>query len=280
MILPLALALVTFHFAPTIQAFGPVLSTPHLQQRNNARLTRGQLQVRIPLYKEDNDEDEYDNEEPTQDNNFLGLEVPSNIMEFKSPSFMENFQLPDFSGFSLERDFGNFDVSQVVENLFPSNAQLGERGEVYFGLQVALILSILLGGIPFLGGTLMAILGPASLLGGLITAGLSVVDLGSDSLSPFPATTSTSSLKTSGIYQEMRHPMYSGLLLTMFGLALLTNSADRMLLTGALFLLLDKKVEKEEEFLTQSFPEEYSAYQQQVPEKFIPKTFLEQLPWN
>ena len=89
---------------------------------------------------------------------------------------------------------------------------------------------------------------------------LSVLDLGSDNLSPFLAVTRTNTLKTDGIYQELRHPMYAGLLLTMFGLAVVTASPDRFLLAALLAYVMEVKTEKEEEFLMKQYPQEYAAY--------------------
>lgn len=184
---------------------------------------------------------------------------------------------------SMEVDFSNIkmmDFGTVLKNLNDDSVAFGDKGEFYFIAQALLVVCIVLGGIPFVGDALSVLLGPVSILGGLGVAALSVLDLGSDSLSPFPATTSTSTLKTTGIYQELRHPMYTGLLLIMLGLAIATDSATRLVLTLVLGYLLEIKSTKEEEFLVQRFPAEYKDYQQTVTEKFFPKTIMKQLPWN
>lgn len=172
-----------------------------------------------------------------------------------------SFSMPDVSSWtSMQVDFSNFDIDTVVTNVLQSDKPLGQRGELYFIAQAALILCILLGGVPVIGDSLKVLLGPSCLLGGIAIAALGLVDLGSDSLSPFPATTETSTLKTLGIYKEMRHPIYSGLLLFSFGLTILTNSADRLILTVALAYLLEVKSNKEEEYLMESFSEDYEKY--------------------
>ena len=171
---------------------------------------------------------------------------------------MPDISMPDFS--KITDSLASYDVGTVVSNLSSSNEELGNRGEAYFVAQAALILFILIGGVPVIGEPLQSVLGPSLLLGGLAIAGLALVDLGADSLSPFPAPPQTATLKSSGIYGQMRHPMYTGLLTVMAGLSLWTNSADRLLLTALLWYLVEVKSDKEEEFLMKQFPGEYAKY--------------------
>ena len=84
------------------------------------------------------------------------------------------------------------------------------------------------------------------MLGGFVVALASLGDLGSDSLSPFPAPPRGAILKTDGIYARMRHPLYTGLIMIMAGLSIATNNADRLLLTAVLWYLLEIKSDKEE----------------------------------
>ena len=122
--------------------------------------------------------------------------------------------------------------------------------------------------------------GPGLLLGGLVVALASLGDLGSDSLSPFPAPPRGASLKTDGIYAQMRHPLYTGLLMVMAGLSIATNNADRLLLTAVLWYLLEIKSDKEEDFLTQEYGQEYMDYKEAVPGKFVPADLFDDMPWN
>jgi protein-S-isoprenylcysteine O-methyltransferase Ste14 len=94
--------------------------------------------------------------------------------------------------------------------------------------------------------------GPGLLLGGTVIALKAFGDLGSDSLSPFPSPPSGASLKMDGVYGQMRHPMYTGLLMVMAGLSIASNSADRLLLTALLWFLIDIKAYKEEGTLCQA----------------------------
>ena len=181
---------------------------------------------------------------------------------FEMPNFdMKDVSLPDFS--SSLSSLGDYNFGTVLENA-SSQDELGSRGEEYFAGQAALILCILIGGVPFVGDALRSILGPGLLLFGIAIAVLSLADLGSDSLSPFPKPTKTATLKTSGIYAEMRHPMYSGLITLLLGLSLWTNSADRLLLTALLWYFIDIKSSKEEEFLTEKFPNEFDSYKVRI----------------
>lgn len=152
----------------------------------------------------------------------------------------------------------SYKMGEVWQNI--KEGELGKRGEAYFFGQAALILCIVVGGVPVIGAPLRFLLGPSLLLAGVVAALYSVVDLGSDSLSPFPKPASKGLLKTTGIYEEMRHPMYTALLSFLSGLALVTNSADRVLLTGFLWYLLEVKSDKEEDFLVEQYGQAYLDY--------------------
>lgn len=136
--------------------------------------------------------------------------------------------------------------------------EFGTRGEAYFVAQAALVVCIALGGIPFVSDFANMILGPGLLLIGAGTILISLQDLGS-SLSPWPVPPDDGELKTQGIYAQCRHPMYAGVIATLLGLSLLTGSADRLLLTGLLWYVLDVKTDKEEEGLKEKYPD-YSEY--------------------
>jgi protein-S-isoprenylcysteine O-methyltransferase Ste14 len=71
-------------------------------------------------------------------------------------------------------------------------------------------------------------------------------------------------LKTDGIYRDLRHPSYSGLLLAMIGWALLFRSALGLTLNVPLFLLLLSRMADEEKFLEAEFGEQYRAYRRKT----------------
>lgn len=76
-----------------------------------------------------------------------------------------------------------------------------------------------------------------------------------------------------GIFQKIRHPMYLGLILTFFGLAIAWGII-LMLIPAILFSILAIIIAlKEEEFLLNKFGSEYEGYMRRVHWRFIPKIF-------
>ena len=179
---------------------------------------------------------------------------------FKMPESMPDI---DFSG-AQEMLNRALDVDSITANLQAAmkntNAgEFGTRGEAYFAAQAALVVCVALGGIPYVSDVANLFVGPGLLLIGVGMVLLSLQDLGS-SLSPWVAPApDNGELKTQGIYAQCRHPMYAGLLSTLLGLSVLTGSADRLLLTGLLWYVLEVKTDKEEEGLKEMYPE-YSSY--------------------
>jgi protein-S-isoprenylcysteine O-methyltransferase Ste14 len=181
---------------------------------------------------------------------------------------MPEFDLPkvDFSDFgdAVTKSLGN--LSNFGDNFdqIKANVMEGEflkRGEEWFATQAFLVLCIIFGGVPVIGNTLMLLGGPGLLLAGVYVLLVSVSDMGG-SLSPWlkPPASPESELITSGLFAKMRHPVYSGLLSTMAGLSLLSGSADRLLLTGILFYVLDVKSAKEEQAMLEQYGSDYSNY--------------------
>lgn len=168
------------------------------------------------------------------------------------------------------------EFQKVITNI--SSGELGSRGEIYFAIQAVLFLCILYGNIPVLGDVLTFLFGPVACLAGVAVAALGLKDLGSN-LSPFPKVPENTELVQTGIFAEIRHPIYAGLLCFSLGLSIWTGSAMRMLLTGALWLLLEKKSDYEEASLIETF-DGYTEYKKKVTGKFFPARLLESLPFN
>lgn len=78
-------------------------------------------------------------------------------------------------------------------------------------------------------------------------------------LSPFPTPKSNARLIETGLYSGIRHPIYTGIMLTGFGLALGTDSGFRLILSVLLLILFYYKSKYEENRLSKKFPE-YTAY--------------------
>eukprot|EP00189_Rhodosorus_marinus_P013368 CAMPEP_0184737374 /NCGR_PEP_ID=MMETSP0315-20130426/173_1 /TAXON_ID=101924 /ORGANISM="Rhodosorus marinus, Strain UTEX LB 2760" /LENGTH=266 /DNA_ID=CAMNT_0027204541 /DNA_START=159 /DNA_END=959 /DNA_ORIENTATION=- len=161
--------------------------------------------------------------------------------------------------------------SKTLLNNFLSGDWL-QRGETYGFLQLGLALMLLRpqGG---LDGLVTFMFGPVLLLGGAFVCVKSVLDLGLGQLSIWPKPTPDSVLRTEGIYAQVRHPIYSGVLLSTVGYAVATGSPARMALTGALAYFFMRKIQIEEEFLEEKYGDDYTDYQENVPFKLFPKVF-------
>lgn len=159
----------------------------------------------------------------------------------------------------------------MQENIF--GGEFGQRGEQYVIAQFSLFLFIAIGNIPFIGDIVNPIIGPALVLVGFIAVYKASADLDGN-LSPWPvptkAATGKGSLIDTGIYSYVRHPMYTGVLFGMCGLSVITDSVIRMLLTVALYFVLDLKSDYEETKLIEVFGEEYENYRAKVKGKFFP----------
>jgi protein-S-isoprenylcysteine O-methyltransferase Ste14 len=71
-------------------------------------------------------------------------------------------------------------------------------------------------------------------------------------------------LKTDGLYQHLRHPSYTGLLVSIIGWALIFRSIIGLLLNIPLVLLLLSRMADEETFLEAHFGPAYRAYRQRT----------------
>ena len=152
------------------------------------------------------------------------------------------------------------------------NDPIGTRGESYFFVQAALIVAIAIGGVPGLSNLLLLLAGPGLLLMGIVILVISVLDMG-ESISPWPKPNGNGLIQD-GLYGVVRHPMYFGLLATMTGFSVATNSMSRLLLTLLLLGAIEIKTDDEEEHLKKVYAGDYEEYQKKVTSKFIP------IDWN
>lgn len=151
----------------------------------------------------------------------------------------------------------------------------GAKGEWYVVVQLLLFGLVLLGpeSLPswpaweqpwlLIGRIVGVILGG---LGGLLAVG-GVFSLG-NSLTAVPRPKENAQLVKNGAYRWVRHPIYSGLIIGAFGLALMRASWLGLLYTLILFIFFDIKSRREEVWLREKYGE-YTAYQQRV-RKLIP----------
>ena len=71
-------------------------------------------------------------------------------------------------------------------------------------------------------------------------------------------------LKTDGLYRYIRHPSYTGLLMSMIGFVLVFRSTIGLVLTVFLFLMLLSRMADEEKFLEAHFGSTYQTYRQKT----------------
>jgi protein-S-isoprenylcysteine O-methyltransferase Ste14 len=151
----------------------------------------------------------------------------------------------------------------------------GQRGEYWFLLQVLLILGFVLlpvyrlaeftldppGLYWFWGGA--AVIGVLA----LIVLSKGSLDLGRN-LTPLPYPKNDGQLVQTGIYGIVRHPLYSGLTLAAISWAMAQLSLSHLIAAIILFAFLNAKANREEDWLTEQFPE-YTDYKKRV-KKLIP----------
>jgi protein-S-isoprenylcysteine O-methyltransferase Ste14 len=149
---------------------------------------------------------------------------------------------------------------------------LGPRGEGWAIAQLALAVVIVVAGIAgprwsATAASLRLVAGIAIGFAGwaLLVAG--VVGLG-NSLTPFPRPSDRSTLRMSGAYRLVRHPIYGGSMLVALGWSLL-SSPFALLAAAFLAILFELKSRHEESMLVVRFPE-YDAYRRRVRWRFLP----------
>jgi protein-S-isoprenylcysteine O-methyltransferase Ste14 len=161
-------------------------------------------------------------------------------------------------------------LSSTIKNI--GEGEVGKRGEELVFIQFA-ILSLIIFGIPPLISLCIKLLGFASLSYGGYFLVRSLWDLGTRrNLTPFVSPVAGNTLVTGGIYEEVRHPMYSGLIFFCSGLSVINDSIDKAVLTAVLAFFLDKKADKEEQMLTALHPLTYRAYVERT-KKLLPNLY-------
>lgn len=161
-------------------------------------------------------------------------------------------------------------TKKILSTVFSD--EFGSRGEAYFFGQVSLIYCILLGHVPLLRHLFNAIFGPLLMTFGLGICLMSIREMKTafTAFSTPVSETKGGRLVMGGLYEYIRHPIYSGNLLLLVGLSVTTGSAMRLLLTGAYYLLVEVKTRKEEEGMKKMYGLEYEEYCNKVPSKFLP----------
>jgi len=143
------------------------------------------------------------------------------------------------------------------------------KGEWYLFSQILLILLHFIPPYPkietvgFALNTFFIIIGLSFSIQGLIFVIKAFLDLG-ENLTPLPYPTNESILVKNNSYQNVRHPLYKGLLLISLGISISLLSLIHLCLLISLAYILKIKALKEEERLLIKFPE-YRKYIKEVP---------------
>ena len=105
-------------------------------------------------------------------------------------------------------------------------------------------------------------------IAGLILIIISILQLNTN-LSIFPTPKKDGKLVISGLFKYVRHPIYSGILMTAFFFALYSNSGYRLIIFLLLVILFYFKSNYEEKALLKKFPA-YRSYRASTG-RFFPK---------
>lgn len=88
------------------------------------------------------------------------------------------------------------------------------------------------------------------------------------SLTPFPRPRQGATLRRSGVYRWVRHPMYGGGILVVTGWSLATSPLG-LVGTAVLGAFLELKSRREEAWLLERYPA-YASYRRETRWKFVP----------
>jgi protein-S-isoprenylcysteine O-methyltransferase Ste14 len=150
--------------------------------------------------------------------------------------------------------------------------QLGRRGEGWVALQLVLLAAIAAAGTrgsrwPSSARSVRTATAAVSALGGVYLFAGGLEGLGKQ-ITPFPKPVEDGSVKRSGAYGLVRHPMYGGVLLLALGWSLASSPlalAPWAMAAG----FLDAKRRREEAWLVEAHPD-YEEYQASVRHSFVP----------
>lgn len=118
----------------------------------------------------------------------------------------------------------------------------------------------------------VAIVGLSIFIIGILIRWISILELNKE-FTVDVTITENHTLKTDGIYRNIRHPSYLGLLLECLGLSLAMNSIiSIMVVSIPIFLVILYRIRIEENILTEEFGDAYKNYMK-VSKKLLPKIF-------
>ena len=137
-------------------------------------------------------------------------------------------------------------------------------GSLLVAAQLGLLVACLIPAGPVLGSGQLRPVGLICIAVAAIVGGLALLVLGrSFRVHPVPA--ARASLRTSGIYAWVRHPMYAALLLGGLGVTLFTGRVLALVALAGLGVVLHLKARFEDRLLEERFGWQFSVYASRVP---------------
>ena len=106
------------------------------------------------------------------------------------------------------------------------------------------------------------------LVSGIVIAAVGAFGLGS-ALTATPVPNSDGELQTDGLYALVRHPVYTGVLLAIFGIGLRSGNVITALLVVASIVFFSVKARWEEQRLAERY-DDYGAFAARTP-RFVPR---------
>lgn len=103
-------------------------------------------------------------------------------------------------------------------------------------------------------------------LSGILICGAALLQLGQN-LTPVPTPKKSGHLVETGVYKHIRHPIYTGLILTVAGVALYNLSYPRIFITVVIWFFFEYKSRYEETLLIEKYPE-YTGYMKKTGRLF------------
>ena len=133
--------------------------------------------------------------------------------------------------------------------------KLGLKDYVYVAIQLLLFIAYILDIEIVNTGSLrcVSVVGIVLIIIGFFMILIGILQLNIN-ISPFPSPKTGSSLITNGIFAYVRHPIYGGLVIGLFGYALFFASLYKILIVCLLFVLFMYKSSYEEKRLSILFP--------------------------
>lgn len=230
----------------------------HFHKRQRSERNGNQISLRSII--DTNGEDvPTDPELPKKQNEIKQFinETKDYLFKFRSAEFRQQF-LDDLKSI----------FSSAYKNIVEGD--VGRRGEELFFAQLSLV-TLILFGVPTLLVIGIRLFGALSTASGLYFIARGIWALKAN-LSPFITPVSSNQLVTSGVFNIVRHPLYTGLIALCLGISITSNSVDRTVLTIILAYFLDKKADKEEIYLYTLHPITYEVYAAQT-KKLIPTIY-------